>query len=109
MSQELVAPIPSHIIPVDPIEAALNDESNYLPADEWFLELQDDGIDLTEAELVLWSKKPKKKKNSHITHHGKHYKQVYDVAKKLFNLYNDKSDNLISKNPQEFIRLHYTN
>ena len=81
MSQESVVAIPNPSIPVDPIEAALNDKSNYLLADKWFLELQDDSIDLTVAELELWSKKPKKKKTVHITHHGKHYKQVYDVAK----------------------------
>ena len=97
MSQEAGVAIPVPIIPVDPIEATLNDKSNYLPADKWFLELQDDGIDLTVAELELWSKKPKKKKTVHITHHVKHCKQVYDVPKKFFNLYNDKSDTLFSK------------
>ena len=37
--------------PVDAIEAALNDESNYLSAEEWFSEIQDDGIELTGLVL----------------------------------------------------------
>ena len=75
--------------PVDPIEAALTDESNYLTAEDWFSEIQDDGIDLTTSEVETWRGNPKKRKTYHITANGKHYKKLYALSKKLYLLYLD--------------------
>ena len=82
-----VEPPPGPVDSVDPIEAALNDESNYLPAEEWFSNIQDDGTKLTQLEMEVWRDKPAKRKTLHITANGKHYKKLYGLSKKLHNLY----------------------
>ena len=48
--------------PVDPIEAAPNDESNYLLAEDWFSDIQDDGIKLTVAEVETWHENQQREK-----------------------------------------------
>ena len=76
--------------PVDPIKAtlnALNDESNYLLAENWFSVIQDGGIKLTAAEVETWCETSAKRKTLHITANGKHYKKLYGLSKKLFHLY----------------------
>ena len=85
-----VEPPPGPVDSVDPIEAALNDESNYLPAEEWFSNIQDDGTELTQTKVEVWRDKPAKRKPRHITHNGKHYKPLYSLSKKLNNLHLEK-------------------
>ena len=46
-----VDPLPGPVDSVDPIKAVLNDESNYLSAEDWFSDIQDDGIELTSVEV----------------------------------------------------------
>ena len=82
-----VEPPPGPVDSVNPIQAALKHESNYLPAEEWFSDIQDDGIELTQTEVEVWRDKPTKRKTGYITANGKHYKKLYGLSKKLHNLY----------------------
>ena len=70
---------------VDLIKAALHDESNYLPAEDWFSDIQDNSIELTVPEVEIWRERPTKRKTNHITANEKHYKQLYGLSKKLYN------------------------
>ena len=55
---------------------------------EWFQLLQDDGIPLsTEQELEQWKDKSTKWKNFHITFSGRHYKELYGFAAKVYDVY----------------------
>ena len=77
--------------PNDPISRAMIDSSNYVKQEEWFQLLQDDGIPLSTEELEQWKNKPTKRKSSHITSSGRHYKQLYGLASKVYDVYYAKN------------------
>jgi len=73
--------------PNDPISIAMIDSSKHVKQEEWFQLLQDDGIPLPTKELAQWKIKPTKRKSSHITFSGRHYKQLYVLAAKVYDVY----------------------
>ena len=80
----------------DAIQVALN-KNLWVPNDNWFDKLQDDGEDLTEKEMKEWKENPSKRKRTFITARGKHFPKLYKLAEMLYVLYYPHSNELFPK------------
>ena len=80
--------------PGDLIQAAILNSENYYDQELWFKLLQDDGIAFSDLDDSIWFQNSKKKKSGHITVRRMHFKQLYNLAVKIYGLYYSKKDSL---------------
>ena len=79
----------------------LTELAEHIPREQWFSLIQDQGIEMTELELITYSDGGRKCKTRNIAHGGFFYKELYKLAELLFTFMDHHHD----EKHQPFIKL----
>ena len=70
----------------------LTELAEHIPREQWFSFIQDQGIEMTELELITYSDAGRKCKTRNIAHGGFFYKELYKLAELLFAFMDQRRD-----------------
>ena len=95
-----VAPRPAATAPSLTLQAVLQDVELYLPREQWFKLLQDEGREMTAMEATTYPPDGRKVKTHMINHGSWFYGGLYQLAEALYKLLDAKRDIHFKQLPQ---------